>query len=564
MAETGKTGRNKAKRRSGKGKKLLLLILLLAAAGIAAVYLVFSLYYRSHFLPNTTINGMEAGGMTVAEMEDLIRDQVRAYQLSIQTNSGEIETITGEEISITPDFHGELETLLSEQKSFGWPASLMKGDVLTVGTMVNYDSAALADAIGNLSCMAPENQLPPKDAELSDYTEQGFIVLPEDYGSTIDASAMEEAVTNAVETMTPYLDLTEAGCYVLPKVTEEDEKLVTLAQKLNNYVMHTITLDMGPDTRRITGETIADWLSADENNEVLVDREAIKQYVSELAKETDTYGVPMEFPTSYDRDITFHSVYYGWKIDQEAETEQLYADVQSDRDITREPNYLHRGASRGDKDYGDTYVEVNLSAQHMFCYKDGVLALDAPCVTGCVGKGTITHVGVYPIYSKETDRDLVGENYRSHVNYWMPFNAGEGLHDATWRSSFGNSIYLTNGSHGCVNLSKSVASQLYDLVEVGTPVFVYRMDSTATASESQMASMAVSAINSVGGIVTLGSEPALVRARNIYNYLSPENRGLVTNYDQLVSYESQLAGLKAQLSAAQAAALMPAPVIGNE
>jgi len=563
MAETTTTRKNRAKSQSGKGKKVLLLILLLAAAGIAAVYLAFSLYYRSHFLPNTTINGMEAGGMDAAGMEDLIRDQVRAYQLSIQTNSGEIETITGEEISISPDFHGELETLLAEQKNFAWPASLMKGNALTVGTMVNYDSAALENAISNLSCMAPENQLPPKDAALSDYTEQGFVVMPEDYGSTIDPSVMKEAVTNAVETMTPHLDLTEAACYILPKVTEEDEKLVTLAQKLNNYVMHTITLDMGPDTREITGETIAEWLSADENNEVKVDRDAIAQYVSELAKETDTYGVPKEFPTSYDQDITFHSVYYGWKIDQEAETEQLYSDVQSGRDIKREPNYLYRGASRGEKDYGGTYVEVNLSAQHMFCYKDGVLALDAPCVTGCVGKGTITHVGVYPIYSKETDRDLVGENYRSHVNYWMPFNAGEGLHDATWRSSFGGSIYLTSGSHGCVNLSNSVAAKLYDLVEVGTPVFVYRMDTTATASEAQMASMAVSAINSVGGLVTLGAEPALVRARNIYNYLSPENRGLVTNYDQLVSYEAQLASLKAQLTAAQAA-LLPVPTIGNE
>ncbi len=556
--------KKRKQRQAERAKKILLLVLLLAAAGIAVAYLSFALYYRSHFLPNTTINGIEAGGQDVAEMEDLIRDQVRAYTLSIQTNSGEIETITGEEISITPDFHGELEELLTEQKSFAWPAALMKGNALTVGTMVNYDQAALTDAIKNLPCMAPENQLPPQDAKLSDYTEEGFAVLPEDYGSTIDAAVMDEAVTNAVETLAPRLDLTEAGCYILPKVTAEDEKLITLAQKLNNYTMHTITLDMGPDTREITGETIAEWLSADENNDVQVDRQAIARYVSDLAEETDTYGVPKNFSTSYDQDITFNSVYYGWKIDQDAETEQLYNDVQSGRDITREPNYEYRGASHGEKDYGDTYVEVNLSAQHMYCYKDGVLALDAPCVTGCVGKGTITHVGVYPIYSKEKDRDLVGDNYRSHVNYWMPFDAGEGLHDATWRSSFGGSIYLTNGSHGCVNLSNSVAGQLYDLVDVGTPVFVYRMDSTATASEAQMASMAVSAINSVGGMVTLGSEAALVRARNIYNYLSPENRGLVTNYDQLVSYEAQLASLKAQLSAAQAAALVPVPVIGNE
>ncbi len=564
MAETQTAKKRRTKNNNGKAKRIALWILILAVAGVAVTYLVFALFYRTHFLPNTTINGIDAGGQNVTTVEDEIRDQVHAYTLSIQTNSGEIETISGEEISIAPDFHGELDSLLASQKSFAWPAALLKGNALTVGTMVSYDETALEEAIADLPCMAPENQLPPQDAKLSDYTEEGFVVLPEDYGSTIDAAVMDEAVKNAVGTMTPLLDLTAAGCYILPQVTAEDEKLVTLASKLNNYAMHTITLDMGPDSRTITGETIAKWLSADENNDIQVDKQAIALYVSDLAEETDTYGVPKDFSTSYNQDITFQSVYYGWKIDQAAETEQLLSDVQAGRDITREPIYEYRGASRGDKDYGDTYVEVNLSAQHMYCYKDGVLALDAPCVTGCVGKGTITHVGVYPIYSKETDRDLVGENYRSHVNYWMPFDAGEGLHDATWRSSFGGSIYLTNGSHGCVNLSNSVAGQLYDLVEVGTPVFVYRMDSTATASEAQMASMAVSAINSVGGVVTLGSEPALVRARNIYNYLSPENRGLVTNYGQLVSYEAQLASLKAQLSAAQAAALLPVPVIGNE
>lgn len=564
MAETQTTKKSRTQKQTGKAKKVLGLILLITVLGIAAVYIAFSLYYRTHFLPNTTINGIEAGGQNAAAVEDEIRDQVHAYTLSIQTNSGEIETISGEEISISPDFHGELDELLAAQNSFTWPAALFKGNALTVGTMVSYDNVALEDAIHALDCMQPENMLPPQDARLSDYTEEGFVVLPEDYGSTIDTAAMEQAVTDAVSTMTPMLDLTKADCYILPQVTAEDDKLVTLASKLNNYAMHTITLDMGADTRTITGETIAGWLSADENNDIQVDKQAIARYVEDLAKETDTYGVPKDFSTSYDQDITFQSVYYGWKIDQAAETEQLLSDVQAGRDITREPMYEYRGASRGDKDYGDTYVEVNLSAQHMFCYKDGVLALDAPCVTGCVGKGTITHVGVYPIYSKETDRDLVGENYRSHVNYWMPFDAGEGLHDATWRSSFGGSIYLTNGSHGCVNLSNSVAGQLYDLVEVGTPVFVYRMDSTATASEAQMASMAVSAINSVGGMVSLASEPALVRARNIYNYLSPENRGLVTNYDQLVNYEAQLASLKSQLSAAQAAALAQIPVIGNE
>ena len=50
---------------------------------------------------------------------------------------------------------------------------------------------------------------------------------------------------------------------------------------------------------------------------------------------------------------------------------------------------------------------------------------------------------------------------------------GYGLHDATWRSSFGGDIYKYSGSHGCVNLPPSKAGELYDLISVGTIVIIH-------------------------------------------------------------------------------------------
>ncbi|MEI3138955.1 MAG: L,D-transpeptidase [Lachnospiraceae bacterium] len=59
------------------------------------------------------------------------------------------------------------------------------------------------------------------------------------------------------------------------------------------------------------------------------------------------------------------------------------------------------------------------------------------------------------------------------MTYWMPFNGGIGLHDANWRSSFGGSIYQTNGSHGCVNLPRSAAKEIYERVYDGIPIICY-------------------------------------------------------------------------------------------
>jgi len=74
---------------------------------------------------------------------------------------------------------------------------------------------------------------------------------------------------------------------------------------------------------------------------------------------------------------------------------------------------------------------------------------------------------------KRTNYTLVGQDYESKVSYWVPFYDDVGFHDASWRNKFGGTIYLKNGSHGCVNLPVENAKTLYDLTYVGMPVFVY-------------------------------------------------------------------------------------------
>ena len=60
------------------------------------------------------------------------------------------------------------------------------------------------------------------------------------------------------------------------------------------------------------------------------------------------------------------------------------------------------------------------------------------------------------------------------MNYWMPFLGNAyGLHDASWRSRFGGSIYSYAGSHGCINLPREKAAELFDLVNVGDKVNIH-------------------------------------------------------------------------------------------
>ena len=124
------------------------------------------------------------------------------------------------------------------------------------------------------------------------------------------------------------------------------------------------------------------------------------------------------------------------------------------------------------KNTGSTYVEVCLAQQHMWVYKNGRQIASTDVVTGNQGSAD-TPTGYYSIYSKTRSTYLVGPGYRSYVDYWMPFYGGYGIHDSSWRSSYGGTIYKGNGSHGCVNTPKSSMTTIYQNIPTGTPVIIY-------------------------------------------------------------------------------------------
>ena len=558
MATASAKSKAAARSRSQSGSarwffQSLRIALFVAALAGLIVYLVFSLYYTTHFFPHTTVNGIDAGGQEVAKVQELLREGIEDYELTIWEGDGESETIPGSAFRLQAVFGDEVLVLLATQNGFAWPTHWSRPEEKEVATLVEYDREALISALRGLSCMQPENQVAPVNAYLSDYQSGvGYTVVPEQEGTTIDFDRLVEAVERTVPVMGTSLNLSSAGVYVKPAVTQADEGLNAQAELLNQYATQTITYQFGEETEVLDGDTIHQWIALD-GDSVTVDEEAAAAWVADLAERTDTYGKAHAFDTSYGQTVTITASYFGWQIDQEAEVSRLLSELGSGQNINREPEYSRQGLARGERDYGDTYAEVNLSAQHVFMYQDGELVLDSPCVTGSIAKGTTTPEGLYTVYSMEKDRYLVGENYRSWVNFWMPFNGGVGFHDATWRSDFSGGQYVSNGSHGCVNLPLSVAEKLYSYLSVGTPVFVYRLDSTASVSEAQVASMCVNKIASVG-TVTTGSESAIKSARNMYNWLSSGNKGLVTNYDLLCQEEAELSRVKSSAAAAAAAA----------
>ena len=477
----------KAEHRKTTGKKTAWIaactagILLVAAGG---VYAGMSQKYKTRFFPNTQINGVDASGKTAAEVQELIAEGVNGYTLTITERNNQTETIAGTDIKLHAEFDGSLEKMVAAQNPFAWLWH-MKQEEYTIGTMVAYDDAALESQIRNLSCLDPEKAVEPVNAKISEYVSgQGYSIEPEQEGTAVEAEKLTQAVTGAIENLQDHLSLEEADVYKKPTVLKDDASLAEQLDKMNKYAKMSVTYQFGDSTETLNGDQIHGWLIANADGSVSVDSSKVSEYVSEMAKAHNTSNKAKTLKTSYGSTIQVSGGTYGWKINQAAETEALAAIIASGESTTREPEYSQKAASHGANDYGDTYVEINLTGQHLFFYKEGKLVVESDFVSGNLAKGWGTPAGSYPLAYKQKNAVLKGENYRTPVNYWMPFNNGIGMHDAKWRSSFGGTIYKTGGSHGCINLPPSVAKTIFDNISAGTPVICYNLPGTEKSTTS--------------------------------------------------------------------------------
>lgn len=451
-------------------------VLLLMLLGVAGAYIAIGSYYKTHFFENVSINGIDVSDLTAQEAEKLIAHQAEDYRVTLVTKEGAQEVIEGADIGYRFVSGGEVQGFLDEQNAFAWlPAYLGAGKRYTMETSMTYDGEMLETALTSLACMQKENVTAPKNAKIKQQEDGTYVIEPETVGNKLSKKKVRTLLTEAVESGVSTVDLEKEACYKLPKVYQDDPALRAEAAIRNRYSSITVTYDMGGGvTETLDKATIASWFSLDKDLKVTFDRDAVAAWVNQLADQYDTIGAYLPFVTSNGETVYPESRTYGWQMDREAETEALYEILLAGDSVQRSPVWLEGAATRGENDLGNTYVEIDYTNQRMWYYKDGQLLAETPVVTGNVGAGMASPEGVFCLVGKQEDAVLTGEDYKTPVDYWMPFYGGVGIHDAdTWRTAYGGDIYQWSGSHGCINTPTAQAAVIFENIEVGTPVVCY-------------------------------------------------------------------------------------------
>lgn len=449
--------------------------MIMAALGsiLIIAYLVMAVFFARRFYPGTTILGINCTGKESQWVKEQVEERVESHALMLKERYGVSEALTAQSIGMHYVDDGAIDARLQKQYSLFWPVMMLVRRGTPTEIQTAYDADRIGEALQELGCFRAENVIEPRDAYLGE-TDEGYEIVPEEMGTKLDPDKVRAAVIDALDHEDSEVILEFRECYIDPEVYSDDEALAEEAEKKNALLGADLTYDFEDRSEHLGTPEIMEFIVPDGKDGYMISEDAVYHYANELADRYDTFGGTRTFYSSIGTVETLYGGDYGWAMDREATGRELLEAIREKRTGNIDPVYMYTAGSRAENDIGGTYVEVCIKRQEMWCYKDWELVVDTPVVTGNPSKGNATPSGgVWAIDAKMTDYVLIGEGYRSPVDYWMPFNGNIGIHDMQTRYYFGSTIYLSHGSHGCVNTPLEAVEQIYNTVKIGTPVIVY-------------------------------------------------------------------------------------------
>lgn len=451
------------------------------------VYLAGMLYYNDKFLNGTMVNGSDVGGMTLQKANDQLSKKVNGQSLKLIFNDGQSEVLQSAQLGVSYNKDNSLNQLMKNQNKWAWFIGFFKNEKNTLTDLIQISDENLTNGIASMEHAKEENQIAPTDAYIQ-YKDGSFSIIEETLGSKFNIEELVKNIKVALSEGKQQLDVTKANGYVKPQVYKDDQDLNNQLKAANEYCLSAITYTT-PKGKEIAldGSTLITWLSKQDDGSYTKDESVFKEkltaFVKELASQYNSIGATRTFTGKDGQSHTVSGGTYGFRVSTDSEVSALLKMINENKsENNRIPKHTGQLPSGENGGLGTTYLEINITKQHLWFVKDGSVVLESDFVSGKESDPTrLTPSGTYYIYNKERNRVLRGTKqpngkyeYESPVSYWMPFNKGIGLHDASWRSTFGRDIYINSGSHGCINLPTGFAGSLYSQIYVNLPVVVYR------------------------------------------------------------------------------------------
>lgn len=477
--DTAKTLRRRRRKRSIL--RALGIFFSVIIAVVVAGYVGMALYFTDRFMPNSSVWGVDVSLMSSSDAQQAVADSVKDYSLKINGMGFDLD-VTGPETGLRINAATLIKEALSHENPWLWPLELQRSHDDTGTIIATFDNAGLIrlieDAVAkyNTSAEAPTNATVDYDVMSRSYK-----VTSESTGTALDPYAVLDVVNHALANLDSVVTLDKTAL-LQPEVMANDDRLILAADEANRMITADLKLKLGDQVAgEVNGDDIHNWVAIDSDYNVTLDREAMTSWVGALAHEFNTVGMERTYDRADGKTITVSGGVYGWEADTDSLVNAIIAGIDNGEVGEIEIPTISSGTAYngpGKRDWGNRYVDIDLSEQHVYFYgDDGEIIWESDCISGTPDGQHDTSTGVFWLNRKASPSKLYGyENgeqiYESEVQYWMPFDKNViGMHDADWQPDFGGEMYKEGyGSHGCVNLPPDKAQELYGLIQEGDVV----------------------------------------------------------------------------------------------
>lgn len=434
-------------------KKILIFagIVLVLAGG--AAYGMGCWFFQEHFLPGIEVAGFNVSFMTAAETEKVLNEEIRSYALAIDTRNGGREKLTADQVGMEYQSTGEVKNLIKNQPYLKWLLPHKNSYTLTKGFDLDHDK--FEQAVNSLKCA--NNMQAPVNARILK-VDGKYQVIPEINGTQLDMNQARSLIETALKRGDESVSL--EACYKNPTVRADDASLARACEQLNRMLQTIITYDFGDRSEFIDGSIAESWVK-----DYVLDKEEVHAYVEGLAKKYDTYGMERKFVTYNDREIMLAGGEYGWKIDVEKETEELYKLVTNGAVTVRTPEYSHTALKRERNDVGYDYLEIDTAASKIVLYVKG-----EPVVEDSILYSSKLPAGINVLLSKKESVDE--PRYQLSVSQDISILSASPEKEALFKIGRSDPPLARIQTPLCI-LSESCAKEILAAVRDNCPVIVY-------------------------------------------------------------------------------------------
>ena len=471
------------KKYTNRGPVIALLVLL---AVVVAIYLGGVAYFNFFFMPSTSVDGQDVSLMNVEDVAtSLTAAKTSGWKASVSGDGVSFE-LAAADISLAYDGESAARAAIAQQHPWAWPIELAQGAQQSLSTgdvsaYVSLDSDAISSAVANAVSAASSAGASSGTTDITyDSEKKAYTASDSAQASRIDQNAATQTIANQAKTLATSIELGDESL-------QAGESVDDAIKTANAMLAATVTLTLGgTEVTTVDADLISQWITIGDDLSVTLSQDAITTWAKgDLSAKTDSVGTARTYtrPDGVQESVVAGGV-YGWSINGAEAAQDIYNDIMAGSPTTLElPCYSSAATyNPGGQDWPTRFIDVNISDQHaIFFDSDGSVIWEADVVTGQPNLNRSTTQGTWTITNKQSPSTLVGPNdesgnpqWVSHVDFWMGVVGNlMGFHNAPWRSSFGGDIYLTNGSHGCINLSYDDAEKLYSLCNVGDVVIIH-------------------------------------------------------------------------------------------